>query len=55
MDPKMQVRILIIKIIFTRLIERNPPPGGGFLFTLCPDQKSCVRDLTTRCDGRISS
>jgi len=32
------------------LIERNPPPGGGFLFTMFSDQEPCVRDFTTRCD-----
>jgi len=50
------------------LIERNPPPRGGFLFhrkkfpprgsflfTNFTDQEPCVRDSTTRCDGRISS
>jgi len=37
------------------LIERNPPPWGGFLFTISPDQEPCVKDFTTRCDGRISS
>ena len=37
------------------LIERTPPPRGGFLFTMFPDQEPCVRDFTTRCDGRISS
>ena len=37
------------------LIERSPPPRGGFLFIMFPDQEPCVRDCTTRCDGRISS
>ena len=37
------------------LIERNLPPRGGFLFTMFPDQEPCVRDFTTRCDGRILS
>ena len=37
------------------LIERNPPPRGVLLFTMCPDQEPCQRDFTTRCDGRISS
>ena len=37
------------------LIERTPPPRGVFLFTMFPDQEPCVRDFTTRCDGRISS
>jgi len=34
---------------------RTPPPQGGFLFTMFPDQEQCVRDFTTRCDLRISS
>jgi len=38
-----------------KLIERNLPPRGGFLFTMFPDPEPCVRDFTTRCDGRISS
>jgi len=38
-----------------KLIERNPPPRGGFLFTMFPDQEPCARDFTTRCDRRISS
>jgi len=25
------------------LIERNPPPRGGFLFTMFPHQEPCVR------------
>jgi len=25
------------------LIERNPPPRGGFLFIMFPDQEPCVR------------
>jgi len=25
------------------LIERNPPPRGGFVFTMFPDQEPCVR------------
>jgi len=33
-----------------KLIERNPPPRGGFLSTMFPDQEPCVRDFTTRCD-----
>ena len=37
------------------LIKRTPPPRGGFLFTMFPDQEPCVRDFTTRCDRRISS
>ena len=37
------------------LIERTPPPRGGFRFTMFPDQEPCVRDFTTRCDRRISS
>jgi len=34
--------------------KEPPPPRGGFLFTMFPDQEPCVRDFTTRCDGRIS-
>jgi len=26
-----------------KLIERNPPPRGGFLFTMFPHQEPCVR------------
>jgi len=37
------------------LVERTPPPRGGFLFTMIPDQEPCVRDFTTRYDRRISS
>ena len=35
--------------------RRKPPPRGGVLFTMFPDQESCLRDFTTRCDRRISS
>jgi len=35
------------------LTERNPPPGGGFLFTMFPDQEPCVRDFTTRYYTRV--
>jgi len=34
------------------LIERNPPPWGGFLLYMFPDQDPCVTDFTTRCDRR---
>jgi len=27
-----------------------PPRGGGFLFTMFPEQELCVRDVTMRCD-----
>jgi len=37
------------------LIERNPPSQGGFLFTMFSNQEPCVKDFTTRYDGRISS
>jgi len=26
------------------LIQRNPPPRGGFLFTMFPHQEPCVRE-----------
>ena len=32
--------------------KETPPPLGGFLFTMFPDQEPCVRDCTTRCDRR---
>ena len=35
--------------------RKKPPPRGGVLFTMFPDLEPCVRDFTTRCDGRISS
>jgi len=35
--------------------QKPPTPRGGFLFTMFPDQEPCVRDFTTKCDGRISS
>jgi len=35
--------------------SRYPPPRGGFLFTMFPDQEPCVRDSTTRYDRCISS
>ena len=38
------VRVSVItKCVVTKLIERNPPPGGGFLFTMFPHQEPCVR------------
>ena len=43
------------RIVRDNLIERNPLPRGGFLFTMFLDPEPCVRDFTTRCDGRISS
>jgi len=36
------------------LIAGNPTPRGGFFVECFPDQEPCVRDFTTRCDGRIS-
>ena len=45
----------VLCMLMCKLIERKPPPGGGFLFTMFPDQEPCVRDFTTRCDGRILS
>jgi len=39
----------------TSLITGNPPPREGFFVEWFPDQEPCVRDFTTRCDGRISS
>ena len=39
----------------TQFDRRNPPPRGGFFVEWFPDQEPCVRDVTTRCDGRISS
>jgi len=30
-------------VIVYMLIERNPPPGGGFQFTMFPHQEPCVR------------
>jgi len=36
------------------LIERNPPPWGGFLFTMFPDQEPCVRDFTTRAMSHVT-
>ena len=44
-----------IYVCVCTLIAGNPPPRGGFLFTMFPDQESCLRDFTTRCDRRISS
>jgi len=44
-----------IPVVDITFIERNPPPGGGFLFTMFPHQEPCVRDFTTKCDRRISS
>jgi len=35
--------------------RKNPPPRGGFLFTIFSDQELCVREFTARCDGRSSS
>jgi len=59
LDSFMQIKSHIITSQVTyynyMLIERNPPPWGGFLLTMFPDQEPCVRDFTTRCDGRISS
>jgi len=33
--------------------KETPPPRGGFLFSMFPDQEPCVRDFTTRCDGYV--
>ena len=35
--------ICVIYRRWLKLIQRNPPPGGGFLFTMFPDQEPCVR------------
>ena len=35
--------------------RKKPPPRGGFLLTMFPDQEPCVRDFTTKFDRRISS
>ena len=32
-----------------------PPPLWGLFVEWFPDPEPCVRDFTTRCDGRISS
>jgi len=34
--------------LFFILIERNPPPRGGFLFTMFPHQEPCVRGLSSK-------
>ena len=47
--------IQYIYIYIYVLIEKTFLPGGGFLFTMFPDQEPCVRDFTTKCDRRISS
>ena len=33
----------LIHVTHSNLIERNPPPRGGFLFTMFPHQEPCVR------------
>jgi len=30
--------------------RKKPPPRGGILFTMVPEQEPCVRDFTTWCD-----
>jgi len=42
-----------LKFKVRKFDRKNPPPPGGFLFTMFPDQEPCVRDFTTRCDRRI--
>jgi len=51
------IRLVLSGIFVTNIYwsKETPPPGGVFLFTMFPDQEPCVRDFTTRCDGRISS
>jgi len=51
----VSVSSVCVSYVCNMLIERNPPPREGFLFTVFPDQEPCVRDFTTRCDRRISS
>ena len=36
-------RFVYCLIVSDKLIERNPPPRGGFLFTMFPHQEPCVR------------
>jgi len=55
MHMYIYVHMYIMCMMRIMLIERNTPPRGGFLFAMFPDQEPCVRDFTTRCDGRISS
>ena len=40
---KRQKTAHITQDIMQKLIERNPPPRGGFLFTMFPHQEPCVR------------
>ena len=42
-------------LILRQIDRKKPPLPGGFLGTMFADQEPCVRDFTTRCDGRISS
>jgi len=53
---RIHIHILIhVSDLSHTLIAGNPPPRGGFFVEWFPDQEPCVRDFTTRCDGRISS
>jgi len=39
----LHVCIYVYALACGTLIERNPPPRGGFLFTMFPHQEPCVR------------
>jgi len=49
------IYVYCIYNIYVYIDRKKPPPRGGFLFTMFPDQEPCVRDFTMRCDRRISS